>query len=81
MRRGNAEMTQVGDQLSQIIHQVQDLAPQMQQVSEGMQAQSGGAEQIEQALISAQAKEFTDKLGLDSEIKDGVFRARVILKR
>ena len=28
-------------------------------------------EQIEQALISAQAKEFTDKLGLDSEIKDG----------
>ncbi len=27
--------------------------------------------QIEQALISAQAKEFTDKLGLDSEIKDG----------
>ena len=28
-------------------------------------------EQIEQALISAQAKEFTDKLGLDSEVKDG----------
>ena len=28
-------------------------------------------EQIEQALISAQAKEFTDKLGLNSEIKDG----------
>ena len=28
-------------------------------------------EQIEQALISAQAKEFTEKLGLDSEIKDG----------
>lgn len=28
-------------------------------------------EQIEQALIAAQAKEFTDKLGLDSEIKDG----------
>ena len=27
-------------------------------------------EQIEQALVS-QAKEFTDKLGLDSEIKDG----------
>jgi len=27
--------------------------------------------QIKQALISAQAKEFTDKLGLDSEIKDG----------
>ena len=25
----------------------------------------------EQALIAAQAKEFTDKLGLDSEIKDG----------
>ena len=28
-------------------------------------------EQIEQALVSAQAKEFTDKLGFDSEIKDG----------
>ncbi|UEA17385.1 cysteine/glutathione ABC transporter permease/ATP-binding protein CydD [Pasteurella canis] len=27
--------------------------------------------QIEQALVLAQAKEFTDKLGLDSEIKDG----------
>ncbi|MGC7589408.1 heme ABC transporter permease/ATP-binding protein CydD [Bisgaard Taxon 46] len=27
--------------------------------------------QIEQTLIQAQAKEFTDKLGLDSEIKDG----------
>ncbi|HDR1021938.1 TPA: cysteine/glutathione ABC transporter permease/ATP-binding protein CydD [Pasteurella multocida] len=27
--------------------------------------------QIEQALIQAQAKEFTDKLGLDSDIKDG----------
>lgn len=27
--------------------------------------------QIEQALIQAQAKEFTDKLGLDSNIKDG----------
>ncbi|WP_424401556.1 heme ABC transporter permease/ATP-binding protein CydD [Pasteurella sp. PK-2025] len=27
--------------------------------------------EIEQALIQAQAKEFTDKLGLESEIKDG----------
>lgn len=51
VRRGNSEMAQVGDQLSQIIHQVQALAPRVQMVDEGMQAQATGAEQITQALV------------------------------
>ncbi|WP_298187655.1 methyl-accepting chemotaxis protein [uncultured Pseudomonas sp.] len=51
VRRGNSEMTQVGDQLSQIIHQVQALAPRVQMMDEGMQAQATGAEQINQALV------------------------------
>lgn len=50
VRRGLAEVQQVGDQLSQIIHQVQALAPRCVAVSEGMQAQSTGAEQISDAL-------------------------------
>ncbi len=51
VRRGNSEMAQVGDQLSQIIHQVQVLAPRVQMMDEGMQAQATGAEQINQALV------------------------------
>ncbi|WP_339522577.1 methyl-accepting chemotaxis protein [Pseudomonas sp. EA_35y_Pfl2_R111] len=51
VRRGNSEMIQVGDQLSQIIHQVQALAPRVQMMDEGMQAQATGAEQINQALV------------------------------
>jgi methyl-accepting chemotaxis protein WspA len=51
VRRGNSEMTQVGDQLSQIIQQVQALAPRVQMMDEGMQAQATGAEQINQALV------------------------------
>ena len=50
VRRGMADMQQVGDQLSQIIQQVQTLAPRVQMVNEGMQAQATGAEQISQAL-------------------------------
>lgn len=50
VRRGMAEVQQVGEQLSQIIQQVQALAPRVQMVNEGMQAQSTGAEQINQAL-------------------------------
>ncbi|MDI6934462.1 methyl-accepting chemotaxis protein [Serratia sp. Se-PFBMAAmG] len=50
VRRGMAEVTQVGEQLSQIIHQVQALAPRVLMVNEGMQAQATGAEQINQAL-------------------------------
>ena len=51
VRRGIGEMTQMGDQLTQIIQQVQALAPRILMVNEGMQAQSTGAEQINQALV------------------------------
>lgn len=51
VRRGIGEMTQMGDQLNQIILQVQALAPRILMVNEGMQAQSTGAEQINQALV------------------------------
>jgi methyl-accepting chemotaxis protein WspA len=50
VRRGMSEVTQVGDQLSQIIAQVQALAPRVLMVNEGMQAQATGAEQINHAL-------------------------------
>ncbi len=50
VRRGMFEVTQVGDQLSQIIQQVQALAPRVLMVNEGMQAQATGAEQINHAL-------------------------------
>ncbi|WP_445682250.1 methyl-accepting chemotaxis protein [Radicibacter daui] len=50
VRRGLAEMGQVGSQLSQIIQQVQALAPRVLTVNEGMQAQAAGAEQINEAL-------------------------------
>ncbi|KAF1054998.1 MAG: Methyl-accepting chemotaxis protein McpB [Stenotrophomonas maltophilia] len=51
VRRGIAEVGQVGEQLSQIIQQVQALAPRVLMVNEGMQAQATGAEQINQALV------------------------------
>ena len=51
VRRGMSEVTQVGEQLSQIIYQVQALAPRVLMVNEGMQAQATGAEQINQALV------------------------------
>ncbi|WP_213939860.1 methyl-accepting chemotaxis protein [Pseudomonas sp. dw_612] len=51
VRRGMSEVTQVGEQLSQIIHQVQALAPRVLMVNEGMQAQATGAEQINHALV------------------------------
>jgi len=50
VRRGMFEVTQVGEQLTQIIQQVQALAPRVLMVNEGMQAQATGAEQINQAL-------------------------------
>jgi len=50
VRRGMAEVQQVGEQLTQIIQQTQALAPRLSMVNEGMQAQSSGAEQINQAL-------------------------------
>lgn len=51
VRRGMFEVTQVGEQLTQIIQQVQALAPRVLMVNEGMQAQATGAEQINQALV------------------------------
>ncbi|WP_137819484.1 methyl-accepting chemotaxis protein [Pseudomonas sp. 2FG] len=51
VRRGMAEVQQVGEQLSQIIQQTQALAPRVSMVNEGMQAQASGAEQISQALV------------------------------
>jgi methyl-accepting chemotaxis protein WspA len=51
VRRGMAEVQQVGEQLSQIIHQVQALAPRVLMVNEGVQAQATGAEQINHALV------------------------------
>lgn len=50
VRRGMYEVTQVGEQLNQIIQQVQALAPRVLMVNEGMQAQATGAEQINHAL-------------------------------
>ena len=57
VRRGMAEVQQVGEQLTQIIQQTQALAPRLSMVNEGMQAQASGAEQINQAL--AQLAEAT----------------------
>jgi len=51
VRRGTAEVQQVGEQLTQIIQQTQALAPRLSMVNEGMQAQASGAEQINQALV------------------------------
>ncbi|WP_455288173.1 methyl-accepting chemotaxis protein [Cupriavidus necator] len=72
VRRGMSDVTQVGDQLSQIIAQVQSLAPRVQMVSEGMQAQAGGAEQINQALmqLSEAAQQTVDSLRQSSQAID-----------
>jgi len=90
VRRGMSEVTQVGDQLSQIIGQVQSLAPRVQMVNEGMQAQAGGAEQINQALIQLseaaqqtveslrQSSQAIDELTLvANELRSGVSRFKV----
>lgn len=72
VRRGMSEVTQVGDQLSQIIGQVQSLAPRVQMVNEGMQAQAGGAEQINQALmqLSEAAQQTVESLRQSSQAID-----------
>ncbi|WP_454766823.1 methyl-accepting chemotaxis protein [Cupriavidus campinensis] len=90
VRRGMSEVTQVGDQLSQIIGQVQTLAPRVQMVNEGMQAQAGGAEQINQALMQLseaaqqtveslrQSGQAIDELTLvANELRSGVSRFKV----
>ncbi|NOV24552.1 methyl-accepting chemotaxis protein [Cupriavidus necator] len=72
VRRGMSEVTQVGDQLSQIIAQVQSLAPRVLMVNEGMQAQAGGAEQINQALmqLSEAAQQTVESLRQSSQAID-----------
>ena len=72
VRRGMSEVTEVGDQLSQIIGQVQSLAPRVQMVNEGMQAQAGGAEQINQALmqLSEAAQQTVESLRQSSQAID-----------
>ncbi|CAG9179833.1 methyl-accepting chemotaxis protein [Cupriavidus respiraculi] len=72
VRRGMAEVTQVGDQLSQIIGNVQLAAPRVQMVNEGMQAQSTGAEQINQALmqLSEAARQSVESLRQSSQALD-----------
>lgn len=72
VRRGMAEVTQVGDQLSQIIGHVQQAAPRVQMVNEGMQAQSTGAEQINQALmqLSEAARQSVESLRQSSQALD-----------
>ncbi|WER50114.1 methyl-accepting chemotaxis protein [Cupriavidus sp. WKF15] len=90
VRRGMSDVTQVGDQLSQIIGQVQSLAPRVQMVNEGMQAQAGGAEQINQALmqLSEAAQQTVESLRQSSlaideltlvanELRSGVSRFKV----
>ncbi|TPQ40699.1 methyl-accepting chemotaxis protein [Cupriavidus pinatubonensis] len=90
VRRGMSDVTQVGDQLSQIIGQVQSLAPRVLMVNEGMQAQAGGAEQINQALMQLseaaqqtveslrQSSQAIDELTLvANELRSGVSRFKV----
>ncbi|HCF4632267.1 TPA: Wsp signal transduction system chemoreceptor WspA [Pseudomonas aeruginosa] len=90
VRRGIAEVGQVGEQLSQIIQQVQALAPRVQMVNEGMQAQATGAEQIHQALVQLgeatgqtveslrQASFAIDELNLVANgLRNGVSRFKV----
>lgn len=90
VRRGIAEVGQVGEQLSQIIQQVQALALRVQMVNEGMQAQATGAEQINQALVQLgeatgqtveslrQASFAIDELNLVANgLRNGVSRFKV----
>jgi len=90
VRRGMAEVQQVGEQLSLIIQQIQALAPRVSMVNEGMQAQSSGAEQINQALVQLgeavgqtveslrQTSFAIDELGLvANELRNGVSRFKV----
>ncbi|MBW5466046.1 methyl-accepting chemotaxis protein, partial [Pseudomonas aeruginosa] len=51
VRRGIAEVGQVGEQLSQIIQQVHALAARVHMVNATHKAKSAGAEQINQTLV------------------------------
>lgn len=69
VRRGVAEVHQVGGQLGQIIQQVQELTPRFEVVNEGMQAQSTGAQQISDALaqLGEAAQQTAESLRQSSE--------------
>ncbi|AIY41436.1 Methyl-accepting chemotaxis protein I (serine chemoreceptor protein) [Collimonas arenae] len=72
VRRGIADVQNVGAQLSQIILQVQALTPRFQSVHEGVQAQAVGAEQISQALgqLSEAAQQSVESLRQSSQAID-----------
>ncbi|WP_211465179.1 methyl-accepting chemotaxis protein [Collimonas silvisoli] len=72
VRRGIADVQNVGAQLSQIIHQVQALTPRFQSVNEGVRAQAIGAEQISQALgqLSEAAQQSVESLRQSSQAID-----------
>ncbi|HWW05107.1 methyl-accepting chemotaxis protein [Collimonas sp.] len=72
VRRGIADVQNVGTQLSQIIHQVQALTPRFQSVNQGVQAQAIGAEQISQALgqLSEAAQQSVESLRQSSQAID-----------
>ncbi|MDB5768188.1 MAG: wspA [Collimonas fungivorans] len=72
VRRGIADVQNVGTQLSQIIQQVQALTPRFQSVNEGVQAQAVGAEQISQALtqLSEAAQQSVESLRQSSQAID-----------
>lgn len=50
VRRAVTEVSDVGRQLTEIIHQVQSITPRFESVVEGMQSQAEGAQQISDAL-------------------------------
>lgn len=64
VRRGVAEVAQVGEQLVQVVQQVQALTPSFEMVNEGMQSQAVGAEQISEALgqLSEAAQQTVESL-------------------
>lgn len=51
VRRGLADVHEIGHTFAQIITQVQALAPRVESVTEGMEAQATGAQQISEALV------------------------------
>nr|WP_276583293.1 methyl-accepting chemotaxis protein [Pseudomonas sp. RIT-PI-S] len=82
VRRGMLEVTQVGEQLNQIIGQVQALAPRVLMVNEGMQAQATGAEQINHALsqLSDASSQTVDSLRQASAAIDELSQVAVGLR-
>jgi methyl-accepting chemotaxis protein WspA len=82
VRRGVAEVHQVGAQLGQIIQQVQALTPRFEVVNEGMQAQSTGAQQISDALaqLGEAARQTAESLRQSTDAIDQLNGASLGLK-